>query len=150
LDFDFAANQSGKPEAALLTAETALKNTPKSPTLLSAQRNALFLLDRIPAAIQSYSLALQQKPDLARARFNLARCQLQAGQITDATNSLLETLRTAPEMTAARLLMAELLLKQKHVSEASKQLQILSTQLPDSHPQLKALLKQLNAPQTTD
>jgi Flp pilus assembly protein TadD len=111
LDFDFAANQSGKPEAALLTAETALKNTPKSPTLLPAQRNALFLLDRIPAAIQSCSLALQPKTDLARARFILARCQLQAGQITDATNSLLETLCTAPEMTAARLLMAELLLK---------------------------------------
>ncbi|MEY3228971.1 MAG: hypothetical protein RLZZ536_3590, partial [Planctomycetota bacterium] len=64
--------------------------------------------------------------------------------------SLLETLRTAPEMTAARLVLAGLLLNQKQTSEATKQLQILITQLPNFDPQLSALLAQLHALQTTD
>jgi predicted Zn-dependent protease len=53
-------------------------------------------------------------------------------------------------MTAARLVLAGLLLNQKQTSEATKQLQILITQLPNSDPQLSALLAQLQALQTTD
>lgn len=142
--------ESGKPDAALQTAETGLKKNPAAPNILLAQGNALFLLNRLPAAAQSYSLALQHKPDLARARFNLARCQLQTGQIPAAVASLHETLRSTPEMTAARLLLAGLLLNQNQTSEATAQLQILATQLPESDPQLTALRKQLHSQQTTD
>ena len=142
--------ESGKPEIALNTTESALKDHPNAPAILLARGNALFLLERINDAAQSYALALQHKPDLAHARFNLARCQLRQGQSNEATESLLETLRTAPEMTAARLVLAGLLLNQKQTSEATKQLQILITQLPNSDPQLSALLAQLQALQTTD
>lgn len=142
--------ESGKPDAALQTAETALKNTPNAPAILMAKGNALFLLNRPQDAAHSYSLALQHKPDLARARYNLARCQMQSGQITDAISSLHETLRTTPEMTAARLVLAELLLKQNQTSEATKQIRILAAQLPESDPNLAALHKQLLSRQTTD
>lgn len=142
--------ESGKPEIALNTTESALKDHPNAPAILLARGNALFLLERINDAAQSYALALQHKPDLAHARFNLARCQLRQGQSNEATESLLETLRTAPEMTAARLVLAGLLLNQKQTSEAAKQLQILITQLPNFDPQLSALLAQLQALQTTD
>jgi len=142
--------ESGKPEIALNTTESALKDHPNAPAILLARGNALFLLERINDAAQSYALALQHKPDLAHARFNLARCQLRQGQSNEATESLLETLRTAPEMTAARLVLAGLLLNQKQTSEATKQLQILITQLPNSNPQLSALLAQLQALQTPD
>ena len=142
--------ESGKPEIALNTTDSALKDYPNAPAILLARGNALFLLERINDAAQSYALALQHKPDLAHARFNLARCQLRQGQSNEATESLLETLRTAPEMTAARLVLAGLLLNQKQTSEATKQLQILITQLPNSDPQLSALLAQLQTLQTTD
>ena len=142
--------ESGNPLAALQTAETGLTNYPNAPAILMAQGNALFLLSRSPEAAKSYSLALQQKPDLARARYNLARCQLQSGQIEDAIRSLNETLRTTPEMTAARLVLAELLLKQNQTSEATKQIRILAAQLPESDPNLAALHKQLQSRQATD
>ncbi len=142
--------ESGNPLAALQTAEAGLTNNPNAPAILMAQGNALFLLRRSPEAAKSYSLALQQKPDLARARYNLARCQLQSGQIPDAIRSLNETLRTTPEMTAARLVLAELLLNQNQTSEATKQIRILAAQLPESDPNLAALHKQLQSRQTTD
>ncbi len=142
--------ESGNPLAALQTAETGLTNNPNAPATLMAQGNALFLLSRSPEAAKSYSLALQQKPDLARARYNLARCQLQSGQIEDAIRSLNETLRTTPEMTAARLVLAELLLNQNQTSEATKQIRILAAQLPESDPNLAALHNQLQSRQTTD
>ena len=142
--------ESGNPLAALQTAETGLTNNPNAPAILMAQGNALFLLRRSPEAAKSYSLALQQKPDLARARYNLARCQLQSGQIPDAIRSLNETLRTTPEMTAARLVLAELLLDQNQISEATKQIRILAAQLPESDSNLAALHKQLLSRQATD
>jgi len=69
---------------------------------------------------------------------------------TDAISSLHETLRTTPEMTAARLVLAELLLKQNQTSEATKQIRIPAAQLPESDPNLAALHKQLLSRQTTD
>ena len=107
-------------------------------------------LGQRPAAADSFRQALLHKPDLSRARFNLAICLLQSNDIAAATTTLAETLHSAPEMTAARLLIAGLLLDQKHLSEASHHLQILKTQLPANDPQLTDLLTRLSQLQTTD
>jgi predicted Zn-dependent protease len=122
--------ESGQTTAALQECDEGLRRTPNSAVLHHLRGSAMFLADRNTEAIGSFRRALELKPDLALARFNLAHCLLKTGDRSSAIMTLMDTLQSAPEMSAARLMLAGLLLDESREQDATDQLRILEQLLP--------------------
>lgn len=133
---------------ALQATEEGLRATPGSPQLLHLRGSSLFVLGRLQEAETCFREALRIKPDLARARLNLASCLLQSTGRAAAIATLEETLRTAPELLQARLLLTSLLLDESRLTEAAVQLQNLRRMLPPDHPEIGHMQSRLTVQQS--
>ncbi|MEI7698296.1 MAG: tetratricopeptide repeat protein [Planctomycetia bacterium] len=136
--------ESGQPTAALQECDEGLRRTPNSSMLHHLRGSAMFLVDRNTEAIASFRRALELKPDLALAGFNLAHCLLQTGDRSSAITTLMDTLQSAPEMSAARLMLAGLLLDESREQDAAEQLRILEQLLPATDESLLKLKRRMN------
>lgn len=135
--------ENGQAMEAVRVADEGLERFPGSPLLLHLRGSSLFLLGQIASAERCFREALQLKPDLALARLNLAHCLLKSTGRPAAIMALEETLRTAPEMRPARLLLTSLLLDEDRLAETAEQVQKLQLLLPQDHPELRHLQSRL-------
>ncbi len=137
--------EAKQPAAAISVIDEGLQGSPDSPMLLQLRGNALFMLNRLPEAEQSFRSAIQRKPDFAIARFNLAHCLLKTSGRSAAISELEAVLGVAPEMSTARLMLAGLLMDEGRFGEAQEQVQALDAMLPSDEPELQELRNRLSA-----
>lgn len=135
--------EAGRPAQALQAVDQGLAKLPRSPQLLHLKGSTLQVLNRIPEAIDSYKSALSLKPDLTNSGYNLALCLQQSSDPDAAVTTLRQVLAAAPEMHAARILLAQIFLDQKNPAAAAPHIKILADTLLPTNPQLQQLQKQL-------
>jgi tetratricopeptide (TPR) repeat protein len=113
--------QAKDPVKALKDADAAVALSPRSPTTRSARAIALLGNAGSEEAIRELQAAAQLRSDPAR-RHNLAVVHLATGDIESAARELDAALESSPEFASARVTRAGLLLAQRDVEGARKEL----------------------------
>ena len=105
---------------------------------------ALLCQERYSAAAASFQEALQLKPDLGPAHYNLGFAQAREGKLTEAIESFRQAIRYNPDFVDSYISLADLLRQAGHKEEAVAQLR-RALELNPSERRAKLLLERIQS-----